>query len=335
MPNKQVKLWLREVVGTEFELIQIAGRANSRIFKIKVGDVNYALKIYPDKTYDKRDRLGVEFDSLKKLHDSGIKNIPKVIQKDNKLNVALYEWIDGRNFSLIDTEEIHDSLSFIKTLSSLSKGQELFSNNQLASEACLSTEELKNQIYSRFVKLSKVKSERQLSSFLNDKFLPTFTEVVNKTTDLWDLNQQFNDDLSCGYRVLSPSDFGFHNAIKRNVDGRVIYIDFEYFGWDDPVKLTSDFIWHAGMELTEKASSYWLNGMKRIFSDDPEFERRLILLHPLYGLRWCMILLNEFLPHVWEIREHADHTYTKNRDEIKKLQLKKAENYLDKVREHL
>ena len=56
MPNKQVKLWLREVVGTEFELIQIAGRANSRIFKIKVSDVNYALKIYPDKTYDKRDR---------------------------------------------------------------------------------------------------------------------------------------------------------------------------------------------------------------------------------------------------------------------------------------
>ena len=34
-------------------------------------------------------------------------------------------------------------------------------------------------------------------------------------------------------RTLSPSDFGFHNALLRG--GREwVFLDFEYFGWDDP-----------------------------------------------------------------------------------------------------
>ena len=41
-------------------------------------------------------------------------------------------------------------------------------------------------------------------------------------------------------RCLSPSDFGFHNAILAN-DGRLRFIDFEYAGWDDPSKLICDF----------------------------------------------------------------------------------------------
>ena len=41
-------------------------------------------------------------------------------------------------------------------------------------------------------------------------------------------------------RVVSPSDFGFHNAL-RTEDGRLAFLDFEYAGWDDPAKLVCDF----------------------------------------------------------------------------------------------
>ena len=50
------------------------------------------------------------------------------------------------------------------------------------------------------------------------------------------------------HRALSPSDFGLHNAM-RDEDGRLRFIDFEYFGWDDPVKLVSDTALHPGSEL--------------------------------------------------------------------------------------
>ena len=38
---------------------------------------------------------------------------------------------------------------------------------------------------------------------------------------------------------MSPSDFGFHNVIKK--DDFLYFIDFEYAGLDDPVKLICDF----------------------------------------------------------------------------------------------
>ena len=42
-------------------------------------------------------------------------------------------------------------------------------------------------------------------------------------------------------RCLSPSDFGFHNAIRR-ASGELCFIDFEYAGQDDPAKMACDFL---------------------------------------------------------------------------------------------
>ena len=39
---------------------------------------------------------------------------------------------------------------------------------------------------------------------------------------------------------LSPSDFGFHNALLDD-EGKLTFLDFEYAGRDDPAKLVSDF----------------------------------------------------------------------------------------------
>src|SRR6266480_4587472 len=51
-------------------------------------------------------------------------------------------------------------------------------------------------------------------------------------------------------RILSPSDFGFHNAIRRP-DGTLAFVDFEYFGWDDPAKTIVDFLLHPGMSVAD------------------------------------------------------------------------------------
>ena len=54
------------------------------------------------------------------------------------------------------------------------------------------------------------------------------------------------------HRALSPSDFGLHNAL-RTKDGQLRFIDFEYFGWDDPVKLVSDTAIQPGSSLPHSA----------------------------------------------------------------------------------
>jgi hypothetical protein len=50
------------------------------------------------------------------------------------------------------------------------------------------------------------------------------------------------------WRSLCPPDFGFHNALRR-ASGELVFIDFDYFGWDDSVKVTCDFLLHPGMRL--------------------------------------------------------------------------------------
>jgi hypothetical protein len=326
-----INLWLTNVLGEEYTLLPIVGRANSKIVKVISKSADFALKIYPDKEYDKRDRLGVEFDALTILRASNVQNITVPVKKNSTLNVALYEWIEGENFNVVGTREVRDAINFIKKLYELSNNDNQFCG-QMASEACLSIGELINQISNRFDILVKVDNEPYLSCFLNNEFMPIYHEVVSNKVKDWGVNQAFDTELEKRYRTLSPSDFGFHNAIKL-VDGQIIYIDLEYFGWDDPVKLTSDFLWHAGMKLTEPAKYEWLEGMTKIFSGDLQFNARFKLLHPLYGLRWCMILLNEFLKNKWKIREHADQNKINNEEKIKKIQLVKAKKYLNRVKD--
>ena len=45
--------------------------------------------------------------------------------------------------------------------------------------------------------------------------------------------------------------------------------------------------------------------MFEIFKEDPELQSRFRASWPLYGLRWILILLNEFCHEGWQKRIHA------------------------------
>jgi hypothetical protein len=102
--------------------------------------------------------------------------------------------------------------------------------------------------------------------------------------------------LSADRRILSPSDFGFHNALRR-ADGTIVFVDFEYFGWDDPAKLCCDFCMHPGSNLSEGLAARFEAGVQSVYGeDDPLFPARGRIMRLLCGLCWCLIILNEFLP---------------------------------------
>jgi thiamine kinase-like enzyme len=133
---------------------------------------------------------------------------------------------------------------------------------------------------------------------------------------------------------MSPSDFGSHNAIKED-SGRIMFIDFEYFGWDDPVKLISDFYWHPGMNLSRELKAKWINLVKDIFKSDVSYELRLSAYLPLYALKWCLILLNEFLPEKLINRLNANHQNKKNVNQMLTNQLSKSRTLLNQVAEDI
>jgi len=66
--------------------------------------------------------------------------------------------------------------------------------------------------------------------------------------------------------------------------------------------------------------------MLEAFSGDDEFRVRLALLFPLIGMRWCMILLNEFHSEGWRTRQFAGSS--RDRASVLAEQLQKARTML-------
>jgi hypothetical protein len=132
--------------------------------------------------------------------------------------------------------------------------------------------------------------------------------------------------LAPALRTLSPSDFGFHNAIRR-VDGKLIFVDFEYFGWDDPAKTISDFLLHPAMALSPAQGEEFVALCLDAFNDD-DLPARLRAFYPLFGLKWTAILLNEFLPGGWSRRLFSGVDAAEERAYLRG-QLDKAERYLE------
>jgi hypothetical protein len=202
-----------------------------------------------------------------------------------------------------------------------------------ASEACLSYRELKQQLAKRWTRLHRhAHSNAALNCFLEERYKPYELNIIAYLDNaLTREGRVFKEQTPNTKLTLSPSDFGFHNAIKR-ADGSLVFVDFEYFGWDDPGKLMADFLWHPGMKLAGELKQQFVNGALQVY-DDSELRARLAFLYPMCGLRWCLILLNEFLPDGRAKRQHSGKLTEKHASEVLAQQLHLAEQTLLEVLE--
>jgi hypothetical protein len=257
---------------------------NNRLYRVSAGGQSFSLKLYAVTPGDLRDRLGTERQALVFLTRHGVEEIPRFIATDPDAGMALFEWIDGDIVAAPSSQDVKAALSFLERLHRLrtADGAE---DLPFASEACLSGAEVLSQVEKRFKRLASV-SDVRLSTFLHQEFRPAVGRLAGAAEA---------EDSSPAFLTLSPSDFGFHNALRRP-DSGLVFLDFEYFGWDDPVKLAADILLHPGMDLGEREAARFVEGLRDLYGNDERFFDRLSLLYPLYALRWCMILLNAFLP---------------------------------------
>jgi len=293
---------------------------NARTNRFETHNKNFVLKIYPSDCV--HDRLKSEYDGLNILFRNGITEVPKPISCDKKLLVAVYDWVDG--FSVNDPQktDIQNCADFIIKLQNLRNKKE-FEKFPKASAACLSGKDIVSQIKSRQDKLLVIGHE-QLCEYLDREFRPLFERILRRAQGLWP-EKEFSTELNREDQILSPSDFGFHNALKKP-DGNLVFLDFEYFGWDDPVKLLSDFSFHPGMNLSREAQSWWFDYILR--NVGMNLKMRLQAAWPLYGLCWSLILLNEFREEVWERRLGANTKIKKKSYSIQARQLERSRKNL-------
>ena len=303
----------------------VRGGGNSRIYCVNSADQSYSLKLYPEDP--KHDRVRSEFDGINLIFRSGIKSVPEPIGVKPKLNVASFKWIEGQPIENPLEEDIQDCVEFLKNLQKL-KGKTEFNNFPHASAACFSGEKIESQLNTRLDQLRQVDND-ELNYYLDEHLEKVMIQMLARAHDIWP-DQGFANPLDRKFQILSPSDFGFHNILKCK-EGKLVFYDFEYFGWDDPVKLICDFAFHPGMELNQKLRQHWYRLMLNFLGED--LTPRLNASWPLYGLCWVMILLNEFLGQMWERRRVANAVERTSRKQILTRQLHRSQKMLKHIDE--
>ena len=315
---------------------RISDGRNSRVYLITCKNLRkYVIKFYFSHELDKKDRMNVEFSSLQFLWNKGIRCIPKPIAVEKKHSFAVYSFIDGIKIpsEKVTIKDIEYITRFLKKLNELKLKED---SNKLppASEACFSIKEMAESIENRYKRLLTLPKENKenyaLHKFLEKEFDPQFSRIVKWCRlNLTENGIDYSSRISKNNQTLSPSDFGFHNALRR-MNGQIVFLDFEYFGWDDPAKMISDFLLHPNMNLKVNHKRQFVRNMLTLFPEDQSLKIRLNAAFPLCGLKWTLIFLNEFLPEHFLRRNFAQYNKLIKND-AQAQQLLKAQHLLNKI----
>jgi len=311
----------------------LTGRGNSRVYRLdSAGKARqYALKIYPDRQLDSRPRLETERDASQLLSADQYP-VPIPVASDPQLGWGVFDWIDSLPASPVSPAFVTECLNFVRRLYRDRMAWRQHPQIAAASEACLSGADLLRQIQQRVSRLTRgvAPQDANLAVFLADDFGPVLAHAVQQAKQ--QMGDTFEVALAACWQCPSPSDFGHHNALQAS-DGRWHFIDFEYFGWDDPVKLVADAYWHPGMAMGPALQQQWLGGCRELFVADPGFPDRLAAYLPLHGLKWCLIMLNAYLPLGVAQRAHAQANPAHNLSQYKADQLQRARALLNHIKD--
>ncbi len=317
---------------------RIFAGGNSRVWRMDLeGGGSAALKHYFRHADDPRDRLGVEFGALTRLWDSGISElraaIPRPLAAAPEQGLALYGFVEGEAVSAPGEGELAQAVGFLGLLRRAGKA---FAGFPWASDACKNGADLAGRVEARLQALEEAERAgnssglfREMIDFVTGPLRETLAAVENRGRRL--LGPDWERELPKAGRVPSPSDFGFHNALRRS-GGQVVFLDFEYFGWDDPAKLVSDFLLHPRNPLPAQLKTCFLRQSLELYGDLPGAGSRLLALYPLVGLAWCAIMLNVFTRASLERREFAG---AGAGEELLAAQLGKARGLLEGLRRWL
>jgi len=318
--------------AVEVDRLVTAGR-NSRIWRVRSGERIFALKQYPSRLNDPRDRLSTEVGALRLMERYAVDRVPRVLGVDSEHGYTLLSWVEGSNVTEVQDADIDAAIIFLTAIHGL-RATPWAAEQPPAAEACLCGREIERQIEGRLARLRNVTPEEQeLFDFIDNSLSERLAmESRNARYRVAAAGLAFEAELPQEWRSLVPSDFGFHNSLRRQ-DGSLAFLDFEYFGWDDPVKLAADILLHPGRPLLSPQRRRFRKAATRLYGGDPAFAHRLSAYLPLFGLRWVLILLNEFIPERWQRRVLAGETGSWN--EVKARQLASAREFLASLPEKL
>lgn len=294
-------------------LSPLKGGGNNRVFRVQVPSGSLVLKEYFQHEEDPRDRLEAEYTFIKHVWSMGVRALPQPIARLPLRQLALYSWIDGQRVAAGDVNEslVLQAAAFVRDIN---KHRHAFAGSAaeasliteerpclpLASDACFTLAEHMASIEARLSGLITMPAmddlARQAVRFAEQEIAPAWRAATSRFRDkVIAAKADIHALVPIADRVISPSDFGFHNAILK-ADGGVAFIDFEYAGWDDPAKLICDFFSQVAVPVPIACRQVFEETFTACLEDGAAVRQRCDWLLPLYRIKWCCMALGCFKP---------------------------------------
>lgn len=329
------QLLVRTGMKGPFRLVPLEGGANNKVFRVDLPETRLLYKEYFKHPDDPRDRLGHEFAFSTFAWNNGIRALPMPLAQDPVGRCALFEFVPGRKLKAgeVGAAAVQQALYFLQQLQRI---RDLPEAELLppGSEACFTLQEHARTVERRLRRLALVEGigavDQAAEEFVRKELTPTCLEFLDgfpRRAEILGLSATAPvpaEDL-----CLSPSDFGFHNALLRP-EGTIKFIDFEYAGWDDPGKTVADFFCQPEVPVPVEHFEHFARTVAYELSEPERHLARFRLLLPLYRLKWCCIMLNDFLPSGNSRRRFA--RAESDDTERRKRQLEKARSALATLR---
>ncbi len=305
---------------------------NNRIYRVETTAGVFAAKQYFRHESDPRDRLAAEYTFLSYASAAAPGITPRPFACSPESGMALYEFIDGCRFGPgeIGAAEIDAAARFFQGLNAPRRS--IAAGLPVASEACFSLADHLGLIGGRIDRLLEASSLSEVDS----RALEFFRRLGEKWRQIsasirvaaGGAGLDMDRRLAPEHRCISPSDFGFHNALREE-GGNIRFLDFEYAGWDDPAKTAGDFFAQLAIPVPPEFFESFVTKIMQVFPDAESLASRARLLRPAYQIKWCCIALNVFLPVHLARRAFANPGL--DTSTLKEAQLLKADQILNSI----
>jgi len=281
-----------------FRLLPIAGGGNNRVFMVASAGSPVVLKAYYRHPGDVRDRLAADYGFSTFAWAVGARALPRPLAADAAAGLAVYEFVAGEKLppGAVTAAHVAEAAAFFRSVDE-HRCDPRAAGLPTAAEACFSIADHVAVVDGRVRRLDAIEA----TAVHGDEAVAL---VAGRLRPAWDrlrshvlaaVGSAASATLADSDRCLSPSDFGFHNAIL-GTDGRLRFLDFEYAGHDDPAKLVCDFFCQPAVPVPQGHVVPFIAALRPQAPDRGELAARVGLLLPVYRLKWCCIMLNEFMP---------------------------------------
>jgi len=322
------KYWACKLGANSEEPEKLSGGINNQVYLCRSEHGNWVIKGYPVPKPGQRDRMKAEVDFLRYSAHVAQGFAPVLVEVDTSRRCTVMEHIQGDSYPEGCSPCESDLKAAFEFIHKLNSDMELAAQmiKMDAADGFLSLRQHMTNVRERMSAMGTehLPHQYQAQARIIIDELYAHTEIVEKRLESKINSSMVEDTLSPDGCCVSPSDFGFHNAIRMQKG--VKFIDFEFAGWDDPCKLCVDFVLQQRNPVPLKS----IDIVARLFPGRETIVKdRIYALTEILSLKWLCIIMGILDPN--KLSQMASHQCYLTSGEAVISQLRRYYDYCERM----